>query len=305
MPKLIERKPKRIFTFGCSFTNYVWGTWANIIGYEFNDCEWWDFGKSGAGNQFISLMITQADAYYQFTEDDLVLVNWTNISREDRYQVDKVKLDDNPGAVQEIEGRWITPGNIFSQNEFDQDFVSKWANMTYYAMRDFSTIAMSYEYLKNTNCQFHFMQMCEISETLDQWEGQTKNVIDEKIKTVIDLYQPYLQKILPSFYRVLWNDDIGIKWKRDWRHIHRYFSDGHPLPIEHLEYLQKTFDYEFSERTILEVKRANKGLVKYIQKGYEGINEPHGLYQFPSTWVDTIQKFKIRRPNGRPPGIIY
>ena len=32
MKNLITLKVNRIFTFGCSFTDYAWGTWANILG---------------------------------------------------------------------------------------------------------------------------------------------------------------------------------------------------------------------------------------------------------------------------------
>ena len=53
MKMLITLEPKRIFTFGCSFTNYLWSTWANILGYEFREAEFYNFGKSGAGNQYI------------------------------------------------------------------------------------------------------------------------------------------------------------------------------------------------------------------------------------------------------------
>ena len=44
-------KFKRAFVFGCSFTQYYWPTWADILGREFNKFENW--GQCGGGNQFI------------------------------------------------------------------------------------------------------------------------------------------------------------------------------------------------------------------------------------------------------------
>ena len=66
MIDLAISNPKRLFTFGCSFTDYRWATWANILAYEL-DCEFHNFGKSGAGNQFqLAHMCTQTKARYLF-----------------------------------------------------------------------------------------------------------------------------------------------------------------------------------------------------------------------------------------------
>jgi hypothetical protein len=41
----------RLFTFGCSFTNYRWSTWADCLAPEFDYFENW--GQSGGGNHYI------------------------------------------------------------------------------------------------------------------------------------------------------------------------------------------------------------------------------------------------------------
>ena len=43
--KLINNPLNRIFCFGCSFTQYLWTTWANILGTEFHEAEFYNFGK--------------------------------------------------------------------------------------------------------------------------------------------------------------------------------------------------------------------------------------------------------------------
>ena len=48
---LDPKKYKRFFAFGCSFTNYYWPTWADIIGQDSNFYENW--AQPGAGNHFI------------------------------------------------------------------------------------------------------------------------------------------------------------------------------------------------------------------------------------------------------------
>ena len=42
---------KRLFTFGCSVTEFIWPTWADILGREFDYYENW--GRVGAGNLYI------------------------------------------------------------------------------------------------------------------------------------------------------------------------------------------------------------------------------------------------------------
>ena len=46
---------KRLFTFGCSFTQYNWPTWADILGRSLHQ-EGWEFhniGRAGTGNMQI------------------------------------------------------------------------------------------------------------------------------------------------------------------------------------------------------------------------------------------------------------
>lgn len=74
---------KRFFAFGCSFTNYVWPTWADIIAQDIPFYENW--GHQAAGNEFIFNSVIEADIRHKFTKDDLIIIMWSSTSREDRY----------------------------------------------------------------------------------------------------------------------------------------------------------------------------------------------------------------------------
>ena len=81
------KKYKRIFAFGCSFTSYLYPTWADIIYKSMNpDVEFYNLGKSGGGNLFISHRIVEANKKYEFTENDLVVVMWSTHARIDFYK---------------------------------------------------------------------------------------------------------------------------------------------------------------------------------------------------------------------------
>ena len=278
--KLAINRPRRLFTFGCSFTDYKWATWANILAYELN-CEFYNFGRSGAGNYFISNQITQANNYFSFDKNDLVVVCWTNISREDRYT--------------EKQG-WVTPGNIYSQNEYDTKFVKRWANDIHFALRDFALIDLTANYLDCTN--FNFLSMCNIANQINQWE-ETSSEQQNLVYKISNLYNKNLSKIAPSFYDVLWQGNIDSKWQKDWSTVHKNYSDGHPTPLEHLEYLQAVLDYEFSNKTTDSIKKLQENWISYIQNCYRNSKRSHGLHDFPQTVEnDLCQKFKLTK--GRP-----
>ena len=46
-------KYKRLFVFGCSFTQYRWPTWADIIAKDNPHLEYFNTANSGAGNLYI------------------------------------------------------------------------------------------------------------------------------------------------------------------------------------------------------------------------------------------------------------
>ena len=74
---------KRLYTFGCSFTNYKWPTWADILSKEFEYFENW--GRPGAGNSYITNAVVEASIKNKFTKDDTIMIMWSSMTREDRY----------------------------------------------------------------------------------------------------------------------------------------------------------------------------------------------------------------------------
>lgn len=268
------KKYKRFFAFGCSFTHYKWATWANVIAHSL-DCEFYNFGKSGGGNSYIANQITQADAVFDFNTDDLVIVCWTNISREDRFR----------GKT------WITPGNIYTQAEYDTQFVKNWADETHFALRDYSYIRLIDNYLSKTN--YHFISMCDLIQHVNQWENTEHNA-NKNTQDIASMYSSSLNKIEGNFYSVLWQNNIDKKWKKDWRTIHRCFSDGHPTPIEHCEFVKKIFPQYLSENTEHAATKLQQHWVEYIREGYKNSKKSHGIHEMPNEWQEFLfKKFSL------------
>ena len=175
---------KRLFTFGCSFTSYPWPTWADILGKTFEHYENW--GQSGAGNQYIFNSLVECNTRNRLTADDTVIIMWTNVAREDRY----------------VNERWLTPGNIYTQNEYDAEFVKKFSDDRGYLIRDFATISATIDLLDKWGVNYDFLSMIPIDK-VDQYSNKTSS----EDQDVIDLYSDIFKKIKPSVYEIVFNFD--------------------------------------------------------------------------------------------------
>lgn len=90
----------RVFTFGCSFTQFFWPTWSDIIEYDMN-LPTQNWGLCGLGNVGIAHRLLEADATHKFTERDLIMVLWSSWPRECRF----------------LNNQWRTAGNIFNNKD--------------------------------------------------------------------------------------------------------------------------------------------------------------------------------------------
>ena len=70
----------RIFTFGCSFTDYSWPTWADLLLYSNKGI---NYGRCGAGFEHIMNSLVQCDKDYKLREEDKVIVVYPNLLRWD------------------------------------------------------------------------------------------------------------------------------------------------------------------------------------------------------------------------------
>lgn len=281
MTPLINRPAKRLFAFGCSFTEYFWSTWPEIVSLDL-DIPLYNFGRSGAGNQYIANMISQADSIYNFTEDDLIIVSWTNVCREDRW----------------VSGKWVTPGNIFTQGEYDRTFINKWGDPVGYLMRDLALIKLTGAFLKLKKCQYHFLSMVDINTQIDQ---NSHKSFDPKFNFVIERlsenYKKELSEIQKSFFNCLWSNDIyNNKIKTDVDIYGKYWSDGHPSPAEHLKYLELTFDHKFKESTRAAVDNAQKNLENFIKEISDQKKKTFALYELKDNLINELRdKTRIKQ----------
>ena len=203
----------RLFTFGCSFTNYRWPTWADLLGRHYTEFQNW--GQGGAGNHYIFNAVQECDQRHQWTSDDTVIVCWTNIMRDDRY----------------VEYRgWITLGNIIDSQIYTKEFLADHVSERGNLIRDLAFIKATKVLLESRGVTWRFLQMCDINQPAP-WNQRHLQFSD-----VIDLYNDVLNCMLPSYLQVL-GQNFWLQNHHQRRQLANGKPDYHPMPIEHLRYL--------------------------------------------------------------------
>ena len=232
-------KYRRFFAFGCSFTEYKWATWADVLGKQFGD-NYYNYGKSGGGNSFILYSLIEANKRHKFTRDDLVIVQWSGVYREDRY----------------INNCWRTVGNVYHPNDFyDEKFIEKYVCERGYLIQTVCNINAATLLLNSTDCNWDFLSMMPIADFDEAQYSSGKGLVkysdsDFNNIDVARLFLDDLRLLKPSFFITLFDgfyrnryselvdDPIWLTGK-----------DIHPTPLLHLEFLEKTYNIDISQET--------------------------------------------------------
>jgi hypothetical protein len=163
---------KRFFAFGCSFTQYYWPTWADIISNEFKESH--NYGRNGAGNFFIYQSLIEAILQHEINKDDLVMIMFSSVTREDRFTKNR---------------GWITPGNLYFQNEYDEKFIKNYMCDHGYLMRDLNLDSKKYAprafQAAISNAKNELMGPADFRDA-------TNNYFEEVVAEVYALYQKRL-----------------------------------------------------------------------------------------------------------------
>lgn len=192
----------RLFTFGCSYTNYRWSTWADALAPEFDYFENW--GQSGGGNGFIFNSLMEADQRHKFGVGDTVVVCWTTFMRDDWY----------------VDHRWQTLGGVFSTPIYNTEYVKTHVDERGYVMRDLAYIKGVKALLESKpGLIWKFLSLANLKA------GTRCDTDPGEPADVMQVYSDILDSILPSYQEVLFSKG----WKTT--------EDPHPSPAEHLAYL--------------------------------------------------------------------
>jgi len=288
----------RLFTFGCSFTSYIWPTWADILAARFDEHQNW--GRAGGGNQFIANSLVECHLKNKISCADTVAIMWSNVSRIDSYK----------------DGKWILTGNMYTNSE-QPAVVRYFDDARGLFIRDLASIYLAHQLIEKIGCRHYIFSMTDILNPTQYGSDNASDLVSD----MLPFYQETLSKIRPSVHKVIFNYDwssrpfgdkilveelqqhyqkvAGPDWpefnkifepdthkalkkkilreifnlnKWDWKTMlgHCRRSDLHPTPLEHIEYLAKVLPEEPTSSETYDVcKQIEDWLqIKYSSKTY-------------------------------------
>lgn len=193
----------RIFAFGCSLTQYFYPTWADILIYQYKSRGYQgsNWARSGAGNQYINMRLWEANTVHKFNKDDVILLQWSSMFREDRYHMGH---------------GWWTPGNFSGLtmdnegmvlNNFFYKTKWQWADMIHCVMRDCATISSTHKALDAIGCKVistAFREPVEGWEELSPEFNKHNSKLElEDVRAVLEAYKDDIQTSCPPILNAL------------------------------------------------------------------------------------------------------
>ena len=281
MKNIDFKKYSRFFAFGCSFTQYSWPTWADIISKEINES--YNYGRCAAGNFFIFQALMEAIVKHKINKNDLVMIMFSNVTREDRFTKKR---------------GWITPGNLYSQEEYDEKFLKNYLCDHGYLMRDLNLVHGCKLALDSINCDYEFMSMVPFHSK----KSDDQNMTD--VDYLLDFYKETIDIVHPSVLETIFDGDWNKRKPRPSYKVHwqkENFVDNHPTPKEHLLYLENIFPGTvFSQESLDYVEDSTRLVLsnQYTQDTYITDRTPRLGQHFTDPnfkWNPNTTKIKIKK----------
>jgi hypothetical protein len=245
-----SKKYNRLFVIGCSFTNYHnWPTWAAALSVEL-DVPLYNLGHSGASNKYIQSQLFLLDSKYNLTSEDLVITQW---SMHSRYSVlgDSFYGDSNEWK------HWgnITDKSVQVSDKRKQEIAEITKHQTYNTLLLESLIAIksSIIYQNTLQCTCINLQIEPMPQEMLKIRGKIMpsfvNVLFPGYDSYADVIENYIEihagnnKELSKLHSKYRKRNLLLKATK---HAQRY--DTHPLPTEHIAYLEEIFNQPFSDK---------------------------------------------------------
>ena len=209
----------RLFTFGCSFTQYKWPSWANIIGLNFE--KFYNFGQPGSGMFFMIYQFVFGNEYFKFNKNDTLI-----FMLSDEARVDIIKNKE-----------WLTTGLVFNSKEIFGDKFFNHYSETHAVESSYIYVYLLKEMLDNIGCNYEIIYAFPpfFENTISLFDKSIKNIWNKKHKLTnsnIESLTTFSQKINDNSYNLI-NDITKEKYK-----------DGHSTILTHLKYV-KTYLSEY------------------------------------------------------------
>jgi len=274
----------RLYTLGCSFTNYAWPTWADILGLEYETYENW--GYPGLGNRAIAERVSNLHALETLTSRDTVIIQWTSHLRHDWHTTDQ-RHTGQQGVG------WKTSGSIFNYiNEeiFDDRWLKTFFDEHSYMMHTLNSILLTKQFLEGLGVNYYMTSMGYIHKMNSDYPSNDGH--GEIIEGDIDIWKqiPKLKIYKDNMFdNDRWLKPIGTY---AWTHQESPYKfvnkqgkttvDRHPTMQQHSDYVNSVIKPKLGLSQIVHPQAQN--WIDTVSRIY---SNTHNNFEY---FVDTIAK---------------
>ena len=210
---------RRLFTFGCSYTQWLWPTWADILATGFDEFQNW--GLRGAGNRTIVERLSEFLLQNTLTKDDVIVVQWTDYHRYDLHSP-RIHPESN----------WGCGGNLHLNPHTPKWVSDNWDEASY-IMHTLNFINFAINLLRNQKCTWLMTSSIDLTTDIEPFS---------KLHFYRQLFQetawlPPISKYLNSI------NFTGTEFKIHNHHTKKISNniDMHPTPELHNNWLVNYF----------------------------------------------------------------
>lgn len=241
----------KLLTFGCSYTNYYWPTWSDMLGYQFDDYQNWAI--SGLGNNAIMQRLNEAVTSTNLEKDDIVVVQFTDFNRLDLHSIGILPF-----------GNWRAGGNIWMKS-VEEPWIKQTWNEDSYMYMNHNYISMAITLLNSLPCKWAVTSSVDVPRLL-----QSKDFVHNKkiYETWVEPIQNYADRVQSPPVNVEYRDKDPISFFSKKRKIEQ---DKHPSMNVHANWVKENLvpalDLDISKNEFLNHYLTNDELdVNMIEK---------------------------------------
>ena len=195
---------------------------------------------------YINMRLWEANTIHKFTKDDIILLQWSSMFREDRYHMGQ---------------GWWTPGNFgrmtvtddhaFVLNNFRYESAWIWADIMHCTMRDCALISATHKALENIGCK---VISTSFRDPFEGWEDAPKHFNQHNPKLELEdvgaVLESYKEDIATSCPPILNALNFGTTQEffdtrpksipsRKEKDAHMLLPELHPLTHEAADFINK------------------------------------------------------------------
>lgn len=233
----------RFFAIGCSFTNWHWPTWANIIAEQHPHMSFHNYGFPGMGNEYIQIVLNQLQRSKDLNSRDLVGIMWSTFHRNISYRSADIKLQITNSLTDYFDpekpknANWSPAGDLIHVQHLDGD--GAWDDRGF-LIRDCAIIDTTTTILEHADYSA-FQMMSLLPENQGIYDS---SILATKKSDVLDLYSHLPSKMISSNKDIVntlnWTaEHVTVEWERPWTEVGNgeLEPDRHPSALDWCKYL--------------------------------------------------------------------